>query len=148
MAYPPNARRADLPEPIRALRFVKVCSVQSGAPSQDHVELISDLLAKGFEARPTDIARRLGASHATAITAIGRSKREGLAMAKPYRGVFRKVAGERLSDRVRAQHRVVFDLLPAVGVPAEAAEQDAEGIERHASDTSLEAFSRFLRRRG
>ena len=84
----------------------------------------------------------------TAITAIGRSKREGLAMAKPYRGVFRKVAGERLSDHVRAQHRVVFDLLPAVGVPAEAAEQNAEGIERHASDTSLEAFSRFLRRRG
>jgi DtxR family manganese transport transcriptional regulator len=56
-------------------------------------------------------------------------------------------AGERLAERVRARHRVVVDLLLAVGVPAEAAEQDAEGIEHHVSDTSLAAFGRFLRRR-
>jgi DtxR family manganese transport transcriptional regulator len=49
---------------------------------------------------------------------------------------------------VRARHRIVVDLLLAVGVPAEAAEQDAEGIEHHVSDTSLAAFGRFLRRRG
>ena len=48
-------------------------------------------------------------------------------MAKPYRGVFLTEAGERLAERVRARHRVVVDLLLAVGVPAEAAEQDAEG---------------------
>ena len=66
-------------------------------------------------------------------------------MARPYRGVFLTEAGERLAERVRARHRVVVDLLMAVGVPAEAAEQDAEGIEHHVSDATLTAFERFLR---
>jgi DtxR family manganese transport transcriptional regulator len=41
---------------------------------------------------------------------------------------------------------VVVDLLLAVGVPFEAAESDAEGIEHHVSDTTLAAFARFLAR--
>ena len=93
------------------------------------------------------MARRLGVSHATAIKTIGRLKREGLAVAKPYRGVFLTESGERLAERVRNRHRLVVDLLVAVGVPAETAEQDAEGIEHHVSDISLAAFGRFLRRR-
>ena len=144
----PNGRRADLPaEPTQAQRFGKARTAQSSALSEDYVELISDLLADGGEARPTDLARRLGVSHATAIKTIGRLKREGLAVAKPYRGVFLTESGQQLAARVRTRHRLVVDLLLAVGVPAEAAEQDAEGIEHHVSDASLAAFSQFLRRR-
>jgi DtxR family manganese transport transcriptional regulator len=144
---PPDLRRPELPtEPTQAKRFGKARTAQSGALLEDYVELISDLLATGGEARPTDIARRLGVSHATAIKTIGRLKREGLAVAKPYRGVFLTEAGERLAERVRARHRVVVDLLLAVGVPAEAAEQDAEGIEHHVSDATLAAFAHYLRR--
>jgi DtxR family manganese transport transcriptional regulator len=133
-------------EPTQASRFGKARSAQSVAVLEDYVELISDLLGSNGEARPTDIARRFGVSHATVIKTIGRLKREGLAMAKPYRGVFLTEAGDRLARRVRARHRLVVDLLLAVGVPAEAAEQDAEGIEHHVSDTTLAAFGRFLRR--
>ena len=75
-------------EPDQAIRFGKARSAQSGALLEDYVELISDLHALNGEARPTDIARRLGVSHATVIKTIGRLKREGLAVAKPYRGVF------------------------------------------------------------
>jgi DtxR family manganese transport transcriptional regulator len=133
-------------EPTQASRFGKARTAQSGALLEDYVELISDLLTSGGEARPTDIARRLGVAHATAIKTIGRLKREGLAVAKPYRGVFLTEAGESLAARVRARHRVVVDLLLAVGVPFEAAESDAEGIEHHVSDTTLAAFARFLAR--
>jgi len=140
-------KRAELPaEPTQASRFGKARTAQSGALMEDYVELISDLIGSGGEARPTDIARRLGVSHPTAIKTISRLKREGLAVAKPYRGVFLTEAGENLAERVRARHRVVVDLLLAVGVPAEAAEQDAEGIEHHVSDTTLAAFGRFLQR--
>ena len=38
--------------------------------------------------------------------------------------------------------------MPAVGVPLEDAEADAEGIEHYVSDSSLEAFARFVRSRG
>jgi DtxR family transcriptional regulator, manganese transport regulator len=135
----------ELPEePTQARRFGKTRTAQSTALLEDYAELIADLLATGGEARPTDIARRLGVSHATAIKAISRLKREGLATARPYRGVFLTEAGERLAQRVRLRHRLVVDLLVAVGVPEEAAEQDAEGIEHHVSDITLAAFSRFL----
>jgi len=53
-------------------------------------------------------------------------------------------AGQALADRVRTRHRTVVDLLIAVGVPTEAAESDAEGIEHHVSDQTLQAFQRFL----
>ncbi len=135
----------ELPEePTQARRFGKTRTAQSTALLEDYAELIADLLATGGEARPTDIARRLGVSHATAIKAIARLKREGLATARPYRGVFLTEAGEHLAERVRRRHRLVVDLLLAVGVPREAAEQDAEGIEHHVSDASLAAFAAFL----
>jgi DtxR family manganese transport transcriptional regulator len=114
---------------------------------EDYVELIADLLATGGEARPTDIARRLGVSHATAIKTITRLKREGLATARPYRGVFLTDDGERLASRVHTRHRLVVDVLLALGVPAEAAEQDAEGIEHYVSDATLAAFSAFVKAR-
>src|ERR1700689_4213933 len=149
MARAPIASEADhaaagkLPaEGTQARRFGKTRTAQSTALLEDYVELIADLLASAGEARPTDIARRLGVSHATAIKTIARMKREGLATARPYRGVFLTEAGETLAARVKARHRLVVALLRAVGVPAEAAEQDAEGIEHHVSEATLHAFSR------
>jgi DtxR family manganese transport transcriptional regulator len=136
---------AKLPaERAQARRFGKTRSAQSNAVVEDYVELIADLLAESGEARPTDIARRLGVSHATAIKTIARLKRDGMATARPYRGVFLTPAGEELAERVRVRHRLVVDLLLAIGVPAEAAEADAEGIEHHVSDATLKAFTQFL----
>jgi DtxR family manganese transport transcriptional regulator len=134
-------------EPTQARRFGKTRAALHSALLEDYAELIADLLATDGEARATDIARRFGVSHATAINTIARLKREGLATARPYRGVFLTETGERLAARVRARHRLVVDLLVAVGVPTEAAEQDAEGIEHHVSEATLAAFSRFLKRR-
>jgi len=134
-------------ELIQARRFGKTRSAQSTALLEDYVELIADLLANAGEARPTDIARRLGVSHATAIKTVSRLKRAGLATARPYRGIFLTDKGQVLAERVRARHRIVVDLLRTIGVPAESAEADAEGIEHYVSETTLQAFSRFLRGR-
>src|ERR1700745_3197150 len=120
---------ATLPtETTQARRFGKARSGQSTALLEDYVELIDDLLGSTGEARPTDIARRLGVSHATAIKAIARLKREGLATARPYRGVFLTLKGQALAERVRLRHRLVVDVLRALGVSSEAAEGDGEGI--------------------
>ncbi len=131
-------------ETTQARRFGKTRSAQSTALLEDYVELIDDLLASAGEARPTDIARRFGVSHATAIKTIARLKRAGMATSRPYRGVFLTEAGTELAHRVRARHRLVVDVLRAIGVPAEAAESDAEGIEHHVSEATLKAFARFL----
>ena len=150
MAHSPSRPAAPIAlpaEPTQASRFGKARTAQSGALLEDYVELISDLLTDGGEARPTDIARRLGVAHATAIKTIGRLKREGLAVAKPYRGVF-----------LTAGRRDLWPRVCGLGIASswiccsrsafrtEAAEADAEGIEHHVSDTTLAAFGRFLKR--
>jgi DtxR family manganese transport transcriptional regulator len=132
-------------ELVQARRFGKTRSAQSTALLEDYAELIADLLSSAGEARPTDIARRLGVSHATAIKTISRLKRAGLATSRPYRGVFLTEKGLALAERSHARHRLVVDLLRAVGVPAEAAEADAEGMEHHVSDATLRAFAQFLK---
>jgi DtxR family manganese transport transcriptional regulator len=140
-----SAQPTALPsEAAQARRFGKTRSAQSTARLEDYVELIADLLSTVGEARPTDVARRLGVSHATAIKAIARLKREGLAVSQPYRGVFLSDRGQALAERVRVRHRIVVDLLIALGAPPEAAEADAEGIEHHVSDATLVAFETFL----
>jgi DtxR family manganese transport transcriptional regulator len=96
------------------------------------------------EARITDIAARMGVTHPTATKAVARLKREGLVISRPYRGVFLTEAGSDLADRVRARHRTVVDLLLAIGVPEDAAERDAEGMEHHVSEATLMAFETFL----
>lgn len=133
-------------ERTQASRFGKARDARVSALQEDYVELIDDLLAAHGEARPTDIARRLGVAHPTALKTIARLKKDGLATSRPYRGVFLTEAGRALADRVRARHRLVVDTLLALGVPTEAAEADAEGMEHHASDETLAAFARFLRR--
>ena len=131
-------------EKTQARWFGKTRCALATALMEDYVELIADLLATSGEARPTDIARRFGVSHATAIKAIARLKREALATSRPYRGVFLTKDGEDLASRVKARHRLVVELLVALGVPQEAAEADAEGIEHHVSERTLQAFQKFL----
>lgn len=135
-ATPPNAAR----------RFARARQKQAVALLEDYVELIGDLIAESGEARVADIAARMGVAQPTATKAVARLKREGLATARPYRGVFLTEAGAALADSVRARHRTVVALLVAVGVPEAAAELDAEGIEHHVSKRTLAAFEAFLGR--
>jgi DtxR family manganese transport transcriptional regulator len=138
----------DMPEaPAQAKRFGKTRAERSTALLEDYVELIADLFAANGEARATDVARRQGVTHPTALKNIARLRREGLVTARPYRGLFLTEAGQKLADAVRARHRLVVDLLVAVGAPREAAEADAEGMEHHVSKITLKAFERFLAER-
>ncbi len=132
------------PSRPRRVEFGKARQARSATLTEDYVELIADLLAAHGEARATEVAKRLGVTHPTALKSIARLKREGLATSRPYRGIFLTEAGQALAERVRARHRLMVELLQAVGVPLEAAEADAEGMEHHASDATLKAFARFL----
>ena len=151
---------------VQSDHFREARAAQSRVLLEDYVELIADLQqqpgisileereeAAGQEGSqdsvqssvgPTRIARHLGVSHATAIKCIGRLCREGLAETQPYRGVSLTEAGQALAATVRRRHRIVLELLARLGVPAETAQADAEGIEHHVSSATLDAFERFL----
>ncbi len=140
----PETEAALEPREAQARRFGRAREARSTELLEDYAELIDDLVREGGHARATEIARRLGVSHVTAVKAVARLEREGLAKSLPHRGVTLTAAGIALAARVRARHRLVIDLLVAVGVPLEDARADAEGIEHHVSPATLAAFAKFL----
>jgi DtxR family manganese transport transcriptional regulator len=147
---PDDAERpvvAEMPdEAEHALRFTRAREAQSNALIEDYVELIADLLLTTREARTTDIAKRFGVSHPTAIKNIARLKSAGLVESRPYRGVFLTEEGEQLAQKVRRRHRIVVDLLVCLGVSNETAELDSEGIEHHISNDTLAVFEQYLQK--
>jgi DtxR family manganese transport transcriptional regulator len=116
--------------------------------AEDYVEMIAELIDTTGEARVIDLARRLGVTHVTVSRTLQRLRRAGLVTSLPYRSIFLTPAGRRLSDESRHRHEIVVMFLQSIGVPAEVAHSDAEGIEHHVSRETLAAFERALRRRG
>ena len=110
---------------------------------EDYVELIADLLDDAGEARQTDIAQRLGVAQPTVAKMLKRLAAEGYISKRPYRGVFLTEAGRRVAETSRDRHRIVEAFLRDIGISAETARIDAEGIEHHVSEETLEAFRRF-----
>ena len=112
--------------------------------AEDYVELIADLIEQTGEARVVDLAERLGVASATVSVAIRRLQRDGLVTSKPYRSIFLTAKGRAVAAAARARHQVVRDFLIALGVDPDTADADAEGIEHHVSESTLDAFRKFL----
>ncbi len=115
--------------------------------AEDYVELIDDLIREKGEARAVDLAGRLGVSHVTVSKAVGRLKEMGLVTSEPYRSVFLTAAGAEMAAQARHRHEIVLSFLLALGVPDDVAALDAEGIEHHVSERTLEIMEAFTRSR-
>lgn len=115
---------------------------------EDYVELIADLIDDGGEARQVDIAARLGVAQPTVAKMLKRLAEDGLIQQRPYRGVFLTETGRQLADETRRRHQIVESFLIALGVSADIARIDSEGIEHHVSDETLDAFRRFVETTG
>ena len=109
----------------------------------DYVELISDLIREVGEARQVDMAARLGVSQPTVAKMLKRLATVGLIEQIPWRGVFLTAEGERLAQESRERHQFVESFLLVLGVSPEIARRDAEGMEHHVSEETLECFRRF-----
>jgi DtxR family manganese transport transcriptional regulator len=127
-----------------AERYVRVRDVHQREQAEDYVELIADLIDERGEARIVDLAGRLGVTNATVNNTVHRLQRDGLVTAKPYRSIFLTEEGRTLAERARERHSIVYAFLVALGVDAESAEADAEGVYHHVSDATLCAFRRYL----
>jgi DtxR family manganese transport transcriptional regulator len=131
----------------RAESFKRVREAHQTELAEDYVELIGDLISETGEARVVDLAERLGVSSATVNNAIQRLQRDGLVTTKPYRAIFLTERGQEMAVAARERHRLVVEVLLALGVDAATAEVDAEGIEHHVSEATLAAFRAFLEKR-
>ncbi len=114
----------------------------------DYVELISDLIREVGEVRQVDMAARLGVSQPTVAKMLKRLATVGLIQQIPWRGVFLTPEGEKLAQMSRERHQIVENFFLALGISAETARIDAEGVEHHVSEETLAAFSKFCEQRG
>ena len=96
----------------------------------DYVELISDLIREVGEARQVDMAARLGVSQPTVAKML------------------KRLAGVGLIEQSRERHQVVENFLLVLGVSADTARRDAEGIEHHVSEETLDMFRQFTLKHG
>jgi DtxR family manganese transport transcriptional regulator len=128
----------------RAERFQRVRNAHQTELAEDYVELIADLIEEKGEARLVDLSERLGVTKATVNNTIQRLQRDGFVTSERYRAIFLTDKGRKVAATSRERHLIVRDLLVSLGVDAETADADAEGIEHHVSQTTLEAIRRHL----
>jgi DtxR family manganese transport transcriptional regulator len=126
------------PKPIAVARIQ-----HAGENTADYLETIADLLAEKGEARLVDLAARLGVSKATATKTVQRIQRAGHIRTEPYRAIFLSESGAALASEAKRRHTIVLEFLRAGGVPEAIAQQDAEGLEHHASEETLALLKRL-----
>ena len=129
---------------VHSQGFRQTRAARRSALVEDYIELIADLIEDGNEARQVDIAARLGVAQPTVAKMLVRLVAEGLVTRKPYRGVFLTDAGYAIAKDSRSRHQIVEAFLRSLGVSAETARIDAEGIEHYVSAETLQAFRKAL----
>ena len=133
---------------IRSEAFDHVRKAHQMETAEDYVELIADLIAEKGEARVVDLAEGLGVSHATVNKIILRLNKEGYVTNRPYRSLFLTAEGEKLAKMCKERHDIVYNFLRALGIDERTAHLDAEGVEHHVSEKTLNAFKKFLKKQG
>ncbi|QXT41014.1 manganese-binding transcriptional regulator MntR [Gymnodinialimonas ceratoperidinii] len=130
----------------RTEAFIGVREARRSEVAEDYVELIAELIHANGEARPVDIAIRMGVTAPTVAKTLDRLSRDGLITRVKYRSVFLTEEGRALAKECRHRHEIVLQFLLSLGLDPETAERDAEGIEHHVSERTLALFAAFAQR--
>ncbi|WP_044044540.1 manganese-binding transcriptional regulator MntR [Octadecabacter antarcticus] len=128
----------------QARNFLRVRDAHRREIVEDYVEMISELGRTQGDVRTGHLAERFGVSNATVSNHVQRLVSEGMILELPYQPLVLTDAGRNLAETSRRRHVLVRDFLISLGVDAETAEADAEGIEHHVSEQSLAAFAKFI----
>ena len=132
--------------PKRAEPFSATRRSHAQEAAEDYTELVAELILLHGEARTCDIAKCLGVSHVTALRTIRRLVGEGFLLTEPHRPVTLTPKGVKLASYCHRRHNIVEAFLLKIGVSSKVASIDAEGIEHHISDETLDCLERYNRR--
>jgi DtxR family transcriptional regulator, manganese transport regulator len=140
----PNTQRK---AKLQSQAFRRTRADHSSELSEDYVELIADLIDEKGEARGSDVALRLGVANATVVKMLKKLVDRGLVTQEPYRPIMLTGDGWNMAEQGRRRHDIVENFLLTLGVSAETARLDSEGIEHHVSDETLKAMARHTARK-
>ena len=140
---PTVARKAKL----QSAAFKRTRADHSSELAEDYVELIADLIDEKGEARGNEVALRLGVANATVVKMLKKLMERGLVTLEPYRDIMLTGEGWSLAENGRRRHDIVENFLLTLGISAETARIDSEGIEHHVSEETLKAMMRHCARK-
>jgi DtxR family transcriptional regulator, manganese transport regulator len=107
---------------------------------EDYVEAVADLIEEKTTCRVGDLAGLFAVSHVTVSKIVSRLTSEGYLKRRPYGPIELTPKGLKLASDCKNRHRIVVNFLIALGVSKSVAETDAEGMEHHVSQETLDRF--------
>ena len=113
--------------------------------AEDYVEAVDSILTERGTCRSRDLAEHFAVSHVTVHRIVARLQREGWLHTEPYQPITLTTKGRRLAKKSRARHEIVYRFLLSLGVDPEVAAIDAEGIEHHVSQQTLDRFAESVK---
>lgn len=116
--------------------------------AEDYLERIYELIQDKGYARMVDIARTLRIRQASVTQMVQKLGENGFVRYEKYRGLVLTSKGKGVARAVHRRHQVLEEFFQLLGVDAETAQRDLEGIEHHLSTTSvarIEELVQFLR---
>lgn len=132
---------AEQPNPHRRTR-----AHHANETAEDYVEAAFDVISAKGTCRVQDLADHFAVSHVTVSRIVARLCDAGLMKTAPYRPIELTIEGESLARASKKRHEIVYQFLLAIGVKAETALIDSEGIEHHVSDATLAAMKRQIKK--
>jgi len=112
----------------------------------DYLERIFELIERKGYARIADLATELGVREASASAMVKRLAQAGLLKREVYRGFVLTPEGRKRAKYIHQRHHVLATFFEAIGVDAETAARDIDGIEHHLSPKTVQALKRTTER--
>ena len=110
---------------------------------EDYLEAMYNLNQEKGYVSTSDIAERLEVRPPTVSSMVSNLTRKGFLEHEPYRGMRLTPAGEKVAKSVIKRHQVISGLISMLGVDAETAYVDTEGIEHHVHPSTLRRFEKL-----
>jgi Mn-dependent DtxR family transcriptional regulator len=111
---------------------------------EDYLEVIYELMKERGYARSVDISEYLGVKSPSVTSMLQRLHGMGLVVYERYRGITLTERGKRLARSVEQRHLVITRFLRILGVSESIANSDAEGIEHHVHEATIERINKFV----
>ncbi len=129
---------------LSRLREARKPSSDLTSSVEDYLEVIYELMKEKGYARSVDISEYLGVKSPSVTNMLQRLHGMGLVVYERYRGTTLTERGKRLACSVEQRHLVITQFLRILGVSENIANSDAEGIEHHVHEATIDRIAKFV----
>jgi Mn-dependent DtxR family transcriptional regulator len=115
---------------------------------EDYLEAIYNLKTEKGYVSAADVSEKLGVKRPTVSSMVANLAEKGYLEHEKYRGMRLTTLGEKVAKSVIKRHQVISELISMLGVDAQTAYVDTEGIEHHVHPSTLrrlEGLAEYLR---